>query len=202
MDKDKFRDVLSITDSLKDEIIGINNALISKYGENVLGTTLTLALITYEKTIILNIGDSRAYIYKDNNLVQLTDDDSVVWSYYKFKEIKKEELRYLANSNVINNCIGLNTSLCNPKITIIDNNIYDMLLLLTDGITDLLTDDKIKFLINNTNKDKLLDRLIKEAVYVDQDLYIPNKLRFKYLNNVYLPTHGEDNASAALLIKK
>lgn len=201
-DKEKLNDTLTIANLLKDEIIGINNSLISKYGENTLGTTLTLSLVNHNQTIILNIGDSRAYTYKDNNLSQITDDDSIVWSYYKYGEVDKEELRFLANANIINGCIGLNNDLCKPKITFKDNDSYDMLLLLTDGVTDLLTDEKIKFLINNTKKDEIIDNLIKEAVHIDQELYIPTKLRFKYLNNVYLPKKGEDNATVALLIKK
>ena len=43
----------------------VNKYLIEKYGENFLGTTLTLALICSEKTLFYNIGDSRGYIYKD-----------------------------------------------------------------------------------------------------------------------------------------
>ena len=43
----------------------LNNNLVKKYGVDKLGTTLTLALVNKKNTILLNVGDSRGYIYKD-----------------------------------------------------------------------------------------------------------------------------------------
>ena len=57
----------------------LNTNLIRDYGEDVLGTTLSLALINKKNTLILNIGDSRIYTYKEKNLTQITEDDSDVW---------------------------------------------------------------------------------------------------------------------------
>ena len=49
-----------------------------------MGSTLTLALINKNNTLVLNTGDSRAYIYKRRKLIQVTEDDSDVWMYYKY----------------------------------------------------------------------------------------------------------------------
>ena len=57
---------------LKRLVKKINNELIKEFGINNLGTTLTLALITYRKTIFLNVGDSRGYLFKDYKLTQIT----------------------------------------------------------------------------------------------------------------------------------
>ncbi len=199
---DLLNDTLTISLELKDLIIKYNNYLINHYGENKLGTTLTLALINFTDTIVLNIGDSRCYIYKDDNLTQITEDDSQVWLYYKTGEVDKEDLRFFSTSNFISACIGINDELCVSNVVTIDNSSYDILLLLTDGVTDLLTDKKIKEIISNTKSQVILDRLIQEAVYVDQKQVVPSRLKRLFKEPFYVPLHGKDNASGVIFIKR
>ena len=186
---------------LIDHIKKINNNLIKKYGEDVLGTTLTLALINKTETIILNVGDSRAYKYRRHRLTQITEDNSDVWNYYKNHKVKKEHLRYFQNSNIITACVGICKELCIVTPTIIKND-YDMLLLVTDGISDILTDKKLKKIIRHSKKEDLIDRIIIEAVYKNQKLRIPLYLKRKFTANYAIPYHGRDNASIALFIKE
>ena len=178
----------------------LNTNLIKKYGRDKLGTTLTLALINKNNTIIFNIGDSRCYIYKNRNLIQVTEDDSDVWMYHKFGGVKKDHLRFFSNNNVITACVGICNELCRVSTTIIDND-YDMIFLLTDGVTDMITDTKIKSLIRKTKKESLLNAIINEAVNVDQKLKVPLTLKRKFTANYVVPFKGRDNASGAIYIK-
>ena len=196
-----FKDLSIIEKLLTRYIKTLNTSLIKTYGEDKLGTTLTLALINKKETLIINVGDSRAYIYKDNELIQVTEDDSDVWMYYQFGEVKKEDLRYFSNNNIITACIGICKELCTTKSYIIKND-YEIILLLTDGVTDLITDKKIKSLIQKTPKEELLKNIINEAVYVDQHLKIPLRLKRKYLANYIVPFKGRDNASGSIYIKE
>ena len=179
----------------------INKKLITEYGENVLGTTLTMAIKNKKNTIIINVGDSRCYTYKDDNLLQITEDDSDVWFYHKYGEISKEDLRYFSTSNFINACVGLTDDLCKINKYIISND-YNMLLLLTDGVTDLITDKKLKKIIKKEESKDILKRIIHEALYVDQHLFIPFRLKKKYLSSYTVPYTGRDNASGVIYIKK
>jgi len=185
---------------LKRYIKTLNSNLIKKYGADTLGTTLTLALITNKNTLILNVGDSRGYIYKHRKLIQVTEDDSDVWMYYKYGGVKKDYLRYFINNNIISACIGICDELCKVTSTIIKND-YEMIFLLTDGVTDIITDTKIKSLIRKTPKEYLLSSIINEAVNVDQHLKIPLSLKRKYTANYVVPFKGRDNASGAIYIK-
>ena len=97
---------------LENLVYRINEDLIKKYKENHTGTTLCLALINKTKTLFINVGDSRGYIYKNNKLIQVTEDDSDVWFYYKYGACKKDDLRYFFNNNIITACIGLTEDLC------------------------------------------------------------------------------------------
>lgn len=179
----------------------LNSNLIKKYGEDKLGTTLTLAIINKKETLLANVGDSRGYIYKDKKLIQVTEDDSDVWMYYKYGEVKKDDLRYFSNNNIVTACIGICKDLCTVSTTIINND-YDLVVLLTDGVTDIITDTKIKSLIRKTPKDNLLNSIIDEAVYIDQNLKVPNRLKRKFLANYIVPFKGRDNASGAIYIKE
>ena len=179
----------------------INAQLIKKYGEDHLGTTLILALINKKETLFLNIGDSRAYIYKKRKLIQISEDDSDVWMYYKYGKVKKDYLRFFSNNSIVNACIGICKELCTITTTII-NNEYDMVLVLTDGVTDNIMDKKIKKIIRKTPKEYILSSLINEAVYVDQKFRIPFFLKRKYTANFVIPFPGRDNASGAIYIKE
>lgn len=178
----------------------INTDLIKKYGTDVMGTTLTLAIINKKNTIVFNIGDSRCYVYKDKKLVQITEDDSDVWLYYKVLGVKKDNLRYVASSNVINACIGINKRLCNVKVNVIDNN-YEGILLFSDGVTDIVTDKKILKIIRKSKKEEILEKIINNAVYINQNLYVPLFLRFKVKEKLVAPIEGRDNASGVIYMK-
>ncbi len=178
----------------------MNSKLIKKYGEDKLGTTLALALITKKNTLICNIGDSRTYIYQKRKLIQITEDHSDIWEYFETKKVKKEHLRFFSNSNVINSCIGISKDLCIASIYIIDND-YDILLQFTDGVTDCLMDKKIKKIIKKTPKMYLLQEIINEAVYKKQKYHIPRYLKRKKYSDYMIPTNGRDNASGTIYIK-
>ena len=179
----------------------LNNDLIRKYGEDVLGTTLIVALINKKQTIILNVGDSRAYIYKKRKLIQVSEDDSDVWMYYKYGGVKKDHLRFFSNNNIVSACVGICKELCTVSVTVLEND-YEMIFLLTDGVTDNITDRKIKTLIHKTPKNELLEKMIEEAVYKDQHFRIPFCLQRKYTANYVVPFPGRDNASGSIYIKE
>ena len=134
-----------------------------------------MALIGREKTLFYNIGDSRGYIYKDKELIQVTEDDSGVWTYYKYGDVDKDDLRFFPTNNFITACVGLSENFCKSRAYIVKNT-YDMALLVTDGVTDLLGDNDIK-------------------------LKVPASLKMKYKGRFTVPVHGRDNASGVIYIK-
>ena len=181
-------------------IYKMNTDIINKYKENHTGTTLSLTIVNKTHSLFINVGDSRAYIYKNKKLIQVTEDDSDVWFYYKYGACKKDDLRYFFNNNIITACIGLTDDLCKVSQYIIEND-YDIALLFTDGVTDIITDRKISKLIRKNNKREILSSIINEAVNVDQHLKIPLRLKRKKYSKYILPFKGRDNATGAIYIK-
>ena len=195
-----FDDVLEIEKKLKVYLKTLNTKIINKYGKNTSGTTLTMALVLKRKTLIINVGDSRAYIYRQRRLIQISEDDADVWIFYKYQKVKKDDLRYFVNNNIINACIGIDSDLCTPSSYIIDNK-YEMLLLFSDGVTDMLTDKRLLKIIQKSKDEELLNNIIYEAVEVDQHLKVPLYLKRKFNLKFIVPFNGRDNASGAIYIK-
>ena len=72
-----------------------------------MGTTLSVALI-YEDTLFsVQVGDSRIYELKDNQLRQLTDDQTYVNYLYKTGKITKEEMATHPKRHVLINAVGM-----------------------------------------------------------------------------------------------
>ena len=195
-----FKNIEEIEKKIKTYLKTLNTKIINKYGRNTIGTTLTLALVLNKKTLIINVGDSRAYIYRQRRLIQISEDDADVWLLYKSFNVKKDDLRYFVNNNIINACIGIDSELCTPTSYIVDND-YEMLLLFSDGVTDMLTDKKLLKIIQKSRREELLENIIDEAVEVDQHLKVPLYLKRKFKTKFVVPFNGRDNASGAIYIK-
>lgn len=198
-DSKTLNDTEKLENLLGKYIKTLNTKFIKKNGQDKMGTTLILAIVNKSHTLIANVGDSRAYIYQKKDLIQISEDASNVWSYYKHGKVRKDDLRYFASNSIVTSCIGIYPELCRISFTKLEND-YDMIFLLTDGVTDNITDKKIKRLIHKVSPKYLLSSLIYEAVYVDQHLHIPRYLKKKYTENYVVPFPGRDNASGCIYI--
>lgn len=187
----------SLQFGLYETIEKINKNLWDRQEE--IGTTLTCAVVTHDKTIVISIGDSRCYIMKDTNIEQITDDDTKLYKSYKEGRLTKDDLRVHPFRNIIEEGLGLSHKLWKAKPRVFDNNKYDKLLLFTNGVTDCLSDEKIKLIANTSKKEKILEKIIDEAVNVEQEE--PKNITLPEDFRVY-PTPGKDNTTGAILIKR
>ena len=195
-----FLKVEKVEDALISLVEKANLELISRFGRNVTGTTLSLALITPNYTFTLNVGDSRIYFYRKRKFIQVSEDASDVWFYYKYGAVMKDDLRFFFHNNVITSCIGLSEEFCHIDTKVYEND-YDIVLLVTDGVSDMITDSRMKKIIETSPKEEILENIIHEAVYVDQHFHIPLRLRRKAYSKYVLPFPGRDNATGVIYIK-
>lgn len=156
---------------LEEMIYGLVKYLKNNNFPDNAGTTLSLSFIGPEQTIILNIGDSRAYTIKGNEISLRTHDDSL--SFELFEPLTKKErdkLRFYKNNNVITNYIK-NDFLPYVNITTINNDEYDIICHVTDGITDILNEDTIKqCLLSKKPASSLVGKAIKSELEYNQDI--------------------------------
>ena len=165
-------------------------------------TTLVCAIIGKEQTIIANIGDSRAYIYKDRQIQQVTNDDTVavVLESIDIKdEQQKDDLRFDKEAGVLVGGLGLNfgedfVTYSRPQTQVIDNSTYDVLLLFSDGVTDCLSDDQILAVTKHTKKSELAKKLVQKALNTN------TKKRKGLVGEQYKDEilGGKDNTTAAV----
>lgn len=108
-----------------------------------MGTTMTLATILGDDGIVAHVGDSRAYLYRDGELHQLTKDQTQAQLLLDAGVINKEEFAKHRYRHVLLQAIGGRGGLVDIEIQRMRFRDGDRLLLCTDGLTDMVDDEKI-----------------------------------------------------------
>ncbi len=109
-----------------------------------MGTTMVSAVVTPQKVQVLNIGDSRAYHVGEDGIVKVTRDHSVVEDLVHRGEITPEEARLHPQKNLITRCLG-SAATVRADLYEVDLEAGGYLLLCTDGLSNLLTDQEILY---------------------------------------------------------
>lgn len=126
-----------------------------------MGTTVTMAYIMNDKIFVGHVGDSRAYILRNNKFFQITEDHSLVEELIKNGSISKEEARCHPQRNIITRAVGTSLEIM-ADIIVEPKYKDDILLLCTDGLTNMLDDEEIKeFLLRNDNMQKTCEDLVE-----------------------------------------
>ncbi len=122
-----------------------------------MGTTLEVCLIYNNKVYIGHIGDSRVYRIRKNIIRKLTTDHSYVEKLVRDGTITKEEACHHPKKNMLIKALGCEEYI-EPDILVKGFLKEDILLMCSDGLTNLLTDKEIYEVITNNmgNADKLL----------------------------------------------
>lgn len=126
-----------------------------------MGTTLVVALIKNNNMVILNAGDSRAYIYKNNDLKLLSEDDSYVDFLKRTGKVTESEANERPDKNILLNALGIY-----PSISF-DSRMHryhnEPLLLCSDGVyNNLSKTELVNILANNENsKNKVMSIILK-----------------------------------------
>lgn len=128
-----------------------------------MGTTIVAVAILEEKVVIANVGDSRAYLLRNHEMEQVTEDHSLVHELVKSGEITQEMAANHPRKNILTRSVGM------PGDVTVDVTekpflVGDYLLLCSDGLTNMVSDAEITRVIFQSESlaDKV-ERLIYEA---------------------------------------
>ena len=129
-----------------------------------MGTTLVGALIDGSKAVIVNVGDSRAYLASSAGIQKITKDHSLVEEMLMRGDITEEQARIHPNKNLITRALGAEPTIkVDSFVAMIKKNQY--LLLCSDGLTNMLTDQEIQAeILNEARPEICCERLIKSAI--------------------------------------
>ena len=115
-----------------------------------MGTTLDVCLIYNSKAYIGHVGDSRIYRIRKNIIRRLTNDHSYVQKLVKDGTITKEEADTHPKKNMLMKAVGCN-SLVEPDVMCKGFLKDDIILMCSDGLTNMLKDEQIyKILLDNS----------------------------------------------------
>ena len=126
-----------------------------------MGTTLDICLIYNNKVFIGHVGDSRVYRIRKNIIRKLTNDHSYVAQLVKEGKLTKEEAYNHPRKNMLLKAIGCN-SLVEPDVMYKGFIKDDILLMCSDGLTNMLKDEEI-YQILLDNPEKPVEILVKKA---------------------------------------
>lgn len=128
-----------------------------------MGTTLVLALVIEELVLIAHVGDSRAYIFEQGQLIQKTEDHSLVNELIRSGEITKEEGDYHPQRNIVTQSIGVTPDV-GYELSEIQTHSIDGLMLCSDGLTNMVSHEElVNYFNSQANVEDLAVTLINAA---------------------------------------
>ncbi len=116
-----------------------------------MGSTLTVLTFVDSRYYIAQVGDSRAYLYRNSVLSQLTRDHSLVWPLFENGILTKDDISRHPQKNLITRSIGTQARV-EPDLqtgTALEGDIF---LLCSDGLTDVLSDREILHVLSGADK--------------------------------------------------
>ena len=145
----------------------VNYKIYSTAQENVeyrgMGTTLTIGLCCQGTLYIGHVGDSRAYLLRDGELKQLTEDHSLVNRLLEAGEISVAEAKDHPRSNVLLRALGTQAEI-KVDLLEIDWESNDILLLCSDGLSGTLKKEQIReVLLKKADLQDKANQLVKLA---------------------------------------
>ena len=128
-----------------------------------MGTTLVAVLIQGKFATVVNVGDSRCYSIKQDGVLQLTKDHSLVQMMVSRGELTPEQARNYPGKNLITRAIGTETvAECDIFHRRLDNG--ECLLLCSDGLSNMVDEQEMLFeVVHGANKQSSCQRLLEIA---------------------------------------
>ena len=115
-----------------------------------MGTTITAALVIGERIYIGHVGDSRAYLLREDSLEQLTEDHSLVADLLRSGRLTPQEAEAHPQRSVITRALGTD-----PEVDVdaysIEAKPGDVVLLCSDGLTTMIDDEAILRLVRESS---------------------------------------------------
>ena len=130
-----------------------------------MGTTLTAVATLGNDMVLGHIGDSRAYLFRDNNLTQLTKDHTVAQEMIDAGVSNGSDPHSRSMRHVLTAALGSLGSRIQPEVQQRRLNLDDQLLLCTDGLTEMVDDKVIASILRNAQSaNQACDELITIAL--------------------------------------
>jgi len=136
---------------------------LAQHDKRGMGTTTTVMVLFSRRYLIGQVGDSRAYLLREGQLLQLTKDHSYVQEQVDAGLLTPEQARTHPYSNVITRCVGANEDVA-PDVYFGNLEQKDVVLLASDGLTGMLEDEQIATIMAaEENPESAVNKMIADA---------------------------------------
>ena len=153
----------AIRRSIREANAAIYQRTLDEQDKRGMGTTATAMKINGPRYLVGQVGDSRAYLLRDGQLIQLTKDHSYVQEQVDAGHLTPEQARTHPYSNVITRCVGANGEVV-PDVYVGTLRAGDLCLLASDGLTGMLEDNELYAILDAERvPQEIVDTLIVEA---------------------------------------
>jgi protein phosphatase len=116
-----------------------------------MGTTVTAAALVDDHLFFAQVGDSRGYVMREGQLVQLTRDQSLVNQLIEAGQLTEEEAETFEHNNIILQALGTADTV-QVDLTFCELRRGDTLLLCSDGLSGMVRFDDIRDVLRSTTE--------------------------------------------------
>lgn len=138
---------------LNDSVSELNKSILEYASNNPdsvgMGTTLVIALLTSEFLIFGNIGDSSGFVMKQGVIHKVTKDHTLVNLLVQAGNLTEEEAKFHPKKNVLMKALGAAEKCELDIFDVVELGNIDGILLCSDGLTNMLTNDQIEKVLND-----------------------------------------------------
>jgi PPM family protein phosphatase len=108
-----------------------------------MGTTVTAAYVDEADVVVAHVGDSRAYLWRDGDLIRLTKDHSLVGELVARGKLTEEQAEAHPQRSVITRALGPEPNV-QVDVAVFNARAGDVFLLCSDGLTSMVNESKLK----------------------------------------------------------
>lgn len=133
---------------------------------DALGTTLTMAYVRWPDAVFLHVGDSRAYLYRNDDMVRLTSDHTLAERLIEKGVMSRDEAERSHFSHVLVNAVGGGSDAMEVEVHKIVLQEGDKLLLCSDGLTGYVDEEAIAAKISS---DAPVEEIVADLITLAND---------------------------------
>ena len=156
-----------LLDALSRAVIQANSTLRALSAQDSrydgMGTTITALLSAGGRLGLIHVGDSRAYLFRDGRLEQLTHDHTLVQDLVDVGRITAEQAKSHPQRSLLTRALDGRDSV-HPDVSVREARLGDRHLLCTDGLSSVVSDETIADALRLPDPQAAADRLVELAL--------------------------------------
>ena len=131
--------------------------------KRTMATTLTLFVGVWPVGYLLQVGDSRFYVYREGKLTQVTRDQTMAQDLVDDGVMTRAVAARTQFANILSSALGADNAV--PVVTRLQSNWHDVRLICSDGLTKHVSDERIaERLKSMTSARQVAEQLLQDAL--------------------------------------